>query len=203
MADWHTLGQVNYRKWAVYEDGEMGWNMHGSRLNIADYTLYGAPFGGPLALTKVDSNDGTSGESVGNASLSSGSSATNSGSGAKILVYTASGKKISEIDLNEVKSNSDKIAGIGWSDQEQLIIVLEDGTVLIYDTFGRLIKKLSMVDSTYPVQILECVYWGDGVVAICSDFQLHAIDGLSSLELSTIRRYICVFCNKQLYTKKG
>ena len=102
-----------------------------------------------------------------------------------------------------VKSNSDKIAGIGWSDQEQLIIVLEDGTVLIYDTFGRLIKKLSMVDSTYPVQILECVYWGDGVVAICSDFQLHAIDGLSSLELSTIRRYICVFCNKQLYTKKG
>ena len=188
MADWHTLGQVNYRKWAVYEHGEMGWNMHGERLNVEDYTLYGAPFGGPLAMIKVDS-DGVS-ENV--TSVSSGSSVANSAGGSKVLVFTASGKKISEIDLLEVKTNSDiksRIAGIGWSDQEQLIIVLEDGTVLVYNAFGRLIKKMPIVDSTYPIQILECAYWGDGVVTICSEFQLHVIDGLASPDLSTVRRY--------------
>ena len=184
MADWHTLGQVNYRKWAVYEDGEMGWNMHGARLNIEDYSIYGASFGGPLALTKVDGD----GMSENGTSVSSGST-TNSAGGSKVLIFTAAGKKISEIDPQEVKDSPDsksRIAGMGWNDQEQLTIVLEDGTVVLYDALGRLIRNLPIVDSTYPIHILECVFWGDGLVAICSEFQLHALDGLASLDLSTV-----------------
>ena len=61
--------------------------------------------------------------------------------------------------------------------------MLEDGTVLVYDIYAKLVQRISMMDSTYPAQILECAFWGDGVVAISSDFQLFVVDGLSSNEV--------------------
>ena len=109
MTDWQTLGEVQYRKWCVFE--EMKWNSDGFKLNIEDFKIFGAPFGGPLALLR-DNHTSTEGGDLSKSFLLE-----------KIFIFTAAGKRISEITLE----NKSKSAGIGWSDQEQLVAVLEDG----------------------------------------------------------------------------
>lgn len=47
-ADWHALGDLLYRKWHVYD---MEW---GENMNIDEYMICGAPFGGPLAMIRDD-----------------------------------------------------------------------------------------------------------------------------------------------------
>jgi hypothetical protein len=43
--DWHTLGDVHYRKRVLYQ--KMGWN-----ISISEHVVCGAPFGGGLALIR-------------------------------------------------------------------------------------------------------------------------------------------------------
>ena len=164
MADWQALGEVQYRKWSLYE--EMLWSSQD--LNIEDYKIFGSEFGGPLALTTSTSSSSSSGSVK-----------------EKLLIFTAAGRRISEIDLD----NKCKSVGIGWSDQEQLIVVLEDGNVLIYDTIGKLIKSFMLLEITSVHKIVECVFWGDGVVSVATDLQLYIADGLSSYDLSSLRKY--------------
>ena len=46
-SDWHALGEVQYRKWTVYEP--MRW---GPDLRLDEYVVCGAAYGGPIALVK-------------------------------------------------------------------------------------------------------------------------------------------------------
>jgi hypothetical protein len=71
---------------------------------------------------------------------------------------------------------------MGWSDQEQLVIVLEDGNSLIYDIHGKLVRNFLLLDAVTTVHVLECHFWGNGVVVISSDMQLFVAEGLSSAE---------------------
>ena len=61
-----------------------------------------------------------------------------------------------------------RLAGMGWSDQEQLIAVLDDGKVLIYDFNGKLSRQFQIIDALSTVHVLECHFWGDGVAVITS-----------------------------------
>lgn len=81
MADWQVLGDVNYRKLSVYE--EMSWG----QLDLDNYVVYGAPYGGPIALIRDDASSSAS-EAV---------SVSSAGKKDKISVYTAAGKKISDV----------------------------------------------------------------------------------------------------------
>lgn len=45
--DWHALGEVQYRKWAVYEP--MSWD---PEIRIDDYVVAGASYGGPVAMVR-------------------------------------------------------------------------------------------------------------------------------------------------------
>jgi len=75
-----------------------------------------------------------------------------------------------------------RVVGMGWSDQEQLVIVLEDGNSLIYDIHGKLVRNFLLLEAATTVHILECHFWGNGVVAISSDMQLFVAEGLSSAD---------------------
>lgn len=97
QADWHNLGEVLYRKWHVYD---MGWQDH--TIQIENYLVCGAQFGGPLAMiSKIVTPEEKS----------------------KLRIFTSSGLRIAEVDWD----SSRKVAGMGWSDLEQLVIVLDDG----------------------------------------------------------------------------
>lgn len=107
-ADWHSLGEVPYRKFPVYET--MGW---ADTIQIEDYIVCGANFGGPLAL--LTSNRKTT-------QKSSASGEVSGDTKSRLSFYTSSGNKIVDIDWD-----NKRVAGMGWSDREELVVVLEDG----------------------------------------------------------------------------
>jgi hypothetical protein len=100
-SDWHALGydSVFYRKWHVYD---LGWKDQIG--DLSNYHICGAPLAGPVAVISVENK------------------LTASPSDNKFYIFTSAGRKLAEVQW-EVR----KIAGVGWSDQEQLVIVLEDG----------------------------------------------------------------------------
>jgi hypothetical protein len=103
--DWHPLGQVSYRKWQVYD---MEWI---DKFNLQNFNVCGAPFGGPIAISLDNKNANPSSEYK-----------------SKVLIYTSSGVKISEISLGDHYN----LVCMGWSDQEHLITLLENG-FMFYD----------------------------------------------------------------------
>ena len=103
--DWHSLGDVLYRKWHVYD---MAWKDE-KDFNTHNFHVCGAPFGGPLAIIKDDLRSNTS-------------LLSNSAIDSKLWIYTSSGNQLAEVSLEPKK-----IAGSGWNDQEQLVTVQEDG----------------------------------------------------------------------------
>jgi vacuolar protein sorting-associated protein 16 len=112
LNDWHLLGSVQYRKWQVYE---MSWSVPGSDGQpkpppLENYLLAGAPFGGPIAMV-LDSKKLTPAEKLKPQLLS---------------IYTSSGVKISEMEWKDRP-----IISMGWTDQEALVIVAENGKVYI------------------------------------------------------------------------
>lgn len=60
---------------------------------------------------------------------------------------------------------------------------------MIFDVFGRLMKNTILIDASVTTRIIECRFWGDGLVAIASDYRLHVIDGLASRDFPTLRVY--------------
>ena len=107
-ADWHTLGEVSYRKFPVYET--MGW---GDSIQIEDYKLYGSIFGGPLAMMKINRKSAHKGTTVKN---------TLGEAISTLCLYTSAGIEIATIEWEKMK-----IVGMGWSDREELAVVSEDG----------------------------------------------------------------------------
>jgi hypothetical protein len=151
QADWHKLGDVWYRKWHAYD---MRWL---NDIEIDDYMICGAQFGGPLALILKE-------EKL--KALDYGQQQR------KLKIYTSSGIKMAEVDWDAKQ----RVSGMGWSDQEQLVIVIEDGNVLIYDIQGKLVRNFLLLDVVANEHIVECHFWGNGVVAVTSEMQLYVAE---------------------------
>lgn len=166
IADWNALGDVLYRKWNVYD---MGW---GEKVKIEDFLICGAPFGGPLAMIRDDRKKSEDDLTP-----------------PKLWIYTSSGIKIAEVDWN-----NKRVAGMGWSDQEYLVTVLEDGNVLLYDIHGKLVRNFLLLDLSTTSHVLECHFWGNGVVCITSDMQIFVAEVIIS-----IIYYIIVFYSTNIY----
>jgi len=163
--DWHALGETNdvfYRKWHLYD---IGWKNEG--IDIGDYQLCGALYGGPVAIIKDRRNSFSSNNS--NIVIKSSFS-----------IYSSSGIKLVDIPWDDKK-----LAGFGWNDQEQLVTVLDDGNVLIYDIHGKLLRNFLLLDVMSNTHVIECQFWGNGIVAIGADMQLYVAEGIASIDLTT------------------
>lgn len=77
--DWNALGSVYYKKWTIYD---MAWT--GDGINLEDCEVFGAPFGGPLALIK-------------DKDINRKASSRKEELKWSIYVYTSSGNKLSEV----------------------------------------------------------------------------------------------------------
>jgi hypothetical protein len=116
QADWHNLGDALYRKWHVYDMG-----LHSEGFQLDNYTICGAQYGGPIAMINDDKKGNLNEEN-----------------GKKLLIFKSSGLKISEIEWDL----SRRVVGMGWSDEEQLLVVLEDGNTLLTSNIDRRIVML-------------------------------------------------------------
>ncbi|KAK3890447.1 hypothetical protein Pcinc_005604 [Petrolisthes cinctipes] len=111
ISDWTQLGNdIFYRKYELYT---MEW---GGGINLSDFMVAAAPYGGPLALTR-DETKFTKTQHTGKPI---------------IFVFSSSGRKISSF-----KWTSGFLMSFGWSRNEDLVCVQEDGAVTLYDMFGN------------------------------------------------------------------
>ncbi|CAG8504867.1 16310_t:CDS:10 [Funneliformis caledonium] len=60
---------------------------------------------------------------------------------------------------------------MGWSESEKLVVVLEDGTIRLYDINGEY-TQLSLVKEAKEYSVIDCQIWGTGLVALTGNFKL-------------------------------
>lgn len=106
-ANWEKVGDRFYRKVKLYDA------VFDQDLELENYLLVGAPYSGAIALyrdeSKLHNYRGTQ-------------SAKSS-----IDIYSCSGKLIRRINWDK-----GSIRGLGWSEDERLLVITEDGTVRSY-----------------------------------------------------------------------
>jgi hypothetical protein len=145
--------EVGYCRRRRFEVEDLLWE---NQLNLEDYKLYAAFYGGPIALlrdnkriVRVTSGPGASQKPF-------------------IYLFTPAGREIGSIKVQDINAyhfffskethvrpttttsrlllqwSSGPIVEIGWSDVEELVVVQDDGHVLIYDYFGNYQRTFSM-----------------------------------------------------------
>jgi hypothetical protein len=67
---------------------------------------------------------------------------------------------------------------MGWTDDELLTCVMEDGSVQLYNIQGRLVNTFSMGSELKEERVLLCCIWGRGVVCLSRGFNIVYVDNL-------------------------
>lgn len=170
-ADWLNLGEVLYRKWSAYD---IQWPSEVSKLDM--HKVFGSNYGGPLALVPVNCMlYGGSMAGGTDESLTADAVDEEDEKDLNILMMTSSGKKISEVTLGKDMC----ISGAGWNDQEQFMMVLDDGRLHVYDIWGHSVNQLNIYDEGKPkIPISECHFWGNGAAILTEDMKVRVIEGL-------------------------
>lgn len=179
-AEEYHLGDALYRKWTMYETSIA----YLPEAPFEDYKICGSSYGGPVALVSKDCMSSTiTDKLVYQEQSDNNDDKTKDEVDTRISLYTASGKLLSAFTTKE-----HTVINAGWSDQEQLVIVQTNGFVNIYDINGIMVNSFQLVypnaEGIIPL-LLECHFWGNGVVVLTSDLLLCVAEGLAVLKPST------------------
>ncbi|KAL7087130.1 hypothetical protein ACP275_13G047200 [Erythranthe tilingii] len=149
-AEWQLLYNRYYRKPELYQ---MQWkNVDLTRNKIAC-----APFGGPIAVIRDDAKI---------VQLYAESALR------KLRIFTSSGRLISETVW---KNPGGRLIGISWTEDLTLVCITQDGTVYSYDIHAELVSTFSLGKECFANSVVECVFWGSGVVCINEAFEIFAV----------------------------
>ncbi|KAG0200791.1 hypothetical protein BGX28_006226 [Mortierella sp. GBA30] len=158
-ADWIQLHDRFYRKQEIYT---MLWK----QMDLSKFMTAAAPFGGPLALVRDDRKV---------LLLQKQQPLRPS-----IYLYTSSGKLMEPIQWDK-----GRIVGMGWTDTEHLLCVIEDGTVRMYNILGEY-TQFSLGKEAKDNKIIEVQFWGSGLVALTGSFRLIAITNFDEPQPTTL-----------------
>ncbi|KAL8674990.1 MAG: hypothetical protein Q9168_000584 [Polycauliona sp. 1 TL-2023] len=149
-ADWEKVGDRFYRKVKLYDA------VFDHDLELENYVIAGAPYGGAIALYRDDEK------------LHSYRSAQAAKS--SIDIYSYSGKLI-----RQIKWDKGSIRGLGWSEDERLLVISEDGTVRCYYDLQGDFTQFSLGFGAEELKVKACRFWSSGFVAILSNNHLVAV----------------------------
>ncbi|XP_070168587.1 vacuolar protein sorting-associated protein 16 homolog [Polyergus mexicanus] len=155
-ADWFPLGRdVYFRKFELYP---ISFQQEISVNNL----LVAAPYGGSIAVTR----NPTKLVKVQGASKP------------LILLYTASGKLTARLQWS-----SGQLISFGWSQQEELLCVQEDGMVLIYDMFGTYQHTFSMGNAAKDTKVIDAKFFATsnstGIAVLTSTNRIFLVNNVS------------------------
>ncbi|KAL5046114.1 hypothetical protein BDW71DRAFT_182838 [Aspergillus fruticulosus] len=150
LANWERLGSSFYRKVPIY------YSVFGEDVELENYIVAGAPYGGAIALYRDESKplrfrDAQTGKS-------------------NIDIYSRSGKLI-----NRLNWEHGMVRGLGWSDQEELLAITEDGTVRRYFGLYGDFTSFSLGNGAEEYGVRACRFWNSGFVALLANNQLIAV----------------------------
>ncbi|TAQ89614.1 hypothetical protein B7494_g2070 [Chlorociboria aeruginascens] len=149
-ADWEKVGDRFYRKIQLYTA------VFDEDLDLENYIFTGCSYGGAIALyrdeTKLHSFRGTQ-------ALKS-----------SIDLYSCSGKLIRRINWDK-----GSIKGLGWSEDEQLLVVTADGTVRCYYDLQGEFTQFSLGNGAEEYGVEACRFYSTGFVALLSNNNLISV----------------------------
>lgn len=150
-AEWQILYDRFYRKPEVYQ---MQWK----HVDLSRNKVACAPFGGPIAVIRDDSKI---------VQLYAESALR------KLRVFNSAGLQLSEIVW---RNPGGRLIGMSWTDEQTLICITQDGSVYMYNTdLESCGNVVSMGHDCFTHSVVECVFWGNGVVCINEAFQVFCI----------------------------
>lgn len=144
-------GACYYQQHAI---GPMAWN---DSVDLAQFSVWGAKFGGPMALMR----DKTKPLKIGQAAVANN----------KIFIYTAGGRLLSEITWEGAE-----IVGMGWNDEELLVIMQATGAADVYDMHGSYRYNFFTSRAVQDQGVSACTIWGSGAVVLTMERQLYWIN---------------------------
>lgn len=150
LSNWEKIGDSFYRKVRIYDA------IFDEDIELENYLVAGAPYGGAIALYRDESEPYR---------LTDSQTARSS-----IDIYSYSGKLISRIAWEH-----GVIRGLGWSDKEELLVVTEDGTVRRYYGLHGDFTSFSLGNEAEEYGVRSCRFWNSGLGALLSNNQLVAV----------------------------
>ncbi|GCC27552.1 vacuolar protein sorting-associated protein 16 homolog isoform X1 [Chiloscyllium punctatum] len=157
-ASWNPFGDVFYRKFNLYSD----WKM---KEDLSNCLIAAAPYAGPIAL------------------MINGSHKERSPSLRPIMeIYSSSGNRIVSLPWK-----SGQVVHIGWTTNEDLLCIQDDGTVLIHDIFGTFKRHFSMGNEVLQNRVVDAkvfpTAYGSGVVILTGAFRFTLATNIDDLKL--------------------
>ncbi|KAL1304186.1 hypothetical protein AAFC00_000609 [Neodothiora populina] len=149
-ADWERIGDRFYRKVQLYT------SVFDADLELENYVVAGAPLSGAIAIYR-DENKLYTFRNAQNLRPS-------------IDIYSCSGKLIHRVNWDK-----GAIQGLGWSEDERLIVVTSDGTVRIYHDLGGDFVPFTLGHGAEEHGVKSCRFWSSGFVALLGNNQLVSV----------------------------
>lgn len=87
-----------------------------------------------------------------------------------IDIYSCAGKLVSQINWEK-----GSIRGIGWSDDERLLVISEDGTVRCYAGLHGDFHPFSLGHDSESIGVVSCRFYSSGFVALLSNNALVSV----------------------------
>ncbi|RRT78535.1 hypothetical protein BHE74_00004630 [Ensete ventricosum] len=149
--EWQLLYNRFYRKLTIYT---MQWG----RIDLSRHRIAAAPFGGPVAAIRDDSKI---------VQLYAESARR------KLLIFNAAGRALASAIWDRPGG---RLVGMAWTDDQVLVCVVQDGTVYRYNVHAELCApQFSMGKECFEQGVVECVFWGNGMVCITEGFQIFCV----------------------------
>ncbi|OAQ90593.1 vacuolar protein sorting vps16 [Purpureocillium lilacinum] len=139
-ADWESVGDRWFRKTQQYTE------VFDQDLDLDNYIVAGAPYAGALALWRDETKILAHQPGV--------------SSKPSIDIYSLAGKKIRSIPWDR-----GAIKGLGWSEDESLLVVTPDGNVRCYDLQGDF-SNFSLGHGADNYGVESCRFYNNGMVAL-------------------------------------
>ncbi|KAH8812061.1 vacuolar protein-like protein sorting vps16 [Xylogone sp. PMI_703] len=149
-ADWEKVGDKFYRKIQLYTA------VFDQDLELENYIVTGCSYGGAIALHR----DSTKLHSF------RGSQTAKS----TIDLYSCSGKLIRSINWDR-----GTIKGLGWSEDEKLLVVTADGTVRYYYDLQGDFTQFSLGNGAEEYGVASCKFYNTGFVALLSNNHIISV----------------------------
>ncbi|KAF8533406.1 Vps16, N-terminal region-domain-containing protein [Trichophaea hybrida] len=149
-ADWEQLEDRFYRKILLYSE------LFGEDRDLDDYIIAGAPYSGAIALYR---NEAKLQENRGSAQTKP-----------SIEIYSSAGRLIHRIFYDK-----GSIRGLGWSEDEKLLVIAEDGMVRCYSDLQGDFTQFSLGHGAELVRVKEVRFWATGFVALLRTNRLVAV----------------------------
>lgn len=149
-AGWEKVGDRFYRKTQLYTA------VFDRDLDLDNYIVAGAPYGGAIALYRDETKLQT---------LRAAKSTKPS-----IDIYSCAGKL-----LKSIAWDKGSIKGLGWSEDEKLLVVSYDGTVRYYYDLQGDFTQFSLGREAEDFGVHSCQFYNTGMVALLSNNALISV----------------------------